>query len=523
MVSRRILLALLFTLTLTLQVSAFQAPQVTIKVALKAGAMVGSNDLTLTLTTADGSPVKDATVTLDVAMSEMDMGTDHPAVKNNGDGTYSASVKFSMAGGWRVTAHVTAADGATTKTFDFSAGAGHGMDHHMDMSGMMGRLGPWGMQRESSGTSWIPDSSPMFMKMLPNAGGFDLSAMGFISFAENDAGGPRGDHRFFSNSMLMLMGSKEAGGGTLGFSLMGSLDPVFNGEFGYPDLFQTGESAHGQQLVDYQHPHDFLDEVTLSYSHPIGKDMRAFVYGGPVGEPALGGPTFMHRPSGVEIPEAPISHHWFDSTHISWGVLTLGVNNSKWQFEGSAFNGHEPNENRYAPDPIRLDSASTRLTFNPCPELSLNASYGFLNSPEANQPGVDQHRLTAAAIWNRPMHNGDNLAITGAFGRNIVQGKNSDAFLLEGTWMTGPTSIFGRWEHVEKDELIGIPPGNYMINKFLVGGVRDLTSREGFDVGLGAYAGFYVFPSSLDAFYGKSPVTFGVFLRIRPSRMKTGM
>ncbi len=497
----------------------------------------------MTVKSGDGSPVKNAAVTVSIAMTSMDMGTAHPKVTNNGDGTYSTIANFSMSGPWRATVRVVIpGQGPITKNFDFDTQqSGHGMHMHgMEMGAMKGRLGDWGMEREASGTSWIPDSSPMYMKMLPSQGGFDLALMGFINFDENRSGGRRGDSRFFSNSMVMLMGRRQAAEGVWGVNLMASLDPVFNGEFGYPDLFQTGETAHGQKLTDYQHPHDLIDEVTVSYSRPIGRGIGAFVYGGPVGEPALGGPTFMHRPSGLEIPEAPITHHWFDSTHISFGVVTAGINGEKWQLEGSAFNGREPDENRYDIDPIRLDSASGRLTFNPTPNLSLNTSYGFLKSPESSTPGIDEHRFTAALIWNMPfgaerqsaeasqgheMEHSEstgtlrNLAFTAAFGRKMVQGTNSDGFLAEATYAAGPNSIFGRWEHVEKDELVGVPAGNYMINKFLVGGVHDLAQKDGFDVGLGAYAGFYIFPSSLEPFYGRSPVTLGVFLRIRPGRM----
>ena len=117
----------------------------------------------------------------------------------------------------------------------------------------------------------------------------------------------------------------------------------------------------------------------------------------------------------------------------------------------------------------------------------------------------------------------DNLSVTAAFGRNIKQGANSDSFLTEATYLTGPTSLFARWEHVMKDELVGVPPGNYMINKFLVGGVRNIAQREGLDLGVGAYAGFYIFPSSLEPFYGKNPITIGAFLRLRPSRMQHDM
>lgn len=502
----------LAALALAFSLSAFaQTAPANLKISASVSAAhVGENPLRLTLTDAAGKPLVGAKVTLSVGMTNMDMGTSHPEVVEEGDGVYRATVSFAMAGPWRVTVKV----GETTQSFDFQVGAGG-----KSMDGMMGRLGPWPMGKEGSGTSWLPESSPMFMKGLPKAGRYDLSLMGFFTLNYSDAGGKRGDDRFYSNSMPMLMARRETGGGTLGMNLMVSLDPIFNGEFGYPDLFQTGETAHGIKLVDYQHPHDLLSELTVSYSHPVGKGMNAFVYGGPVGEPALGGPTFAHRPSGMEIPEAPISHHWFDSTHISWGVVTAGVNSEKWQLEGSLFNGHEPNENRYAPDPISLNSASTRLTYNPSRNLSFNVSYGYLHSPESTEPGVDQHRLTAAGIWSHPLPSGDNLSVSAVYGRNMVRGENSDAFVLEGTYYRGADSFFARWENVDKNELVGVPAGSYKVNKVLFGGIKNLTSQRGFDVGLGAYAGVYAFPSSLDPFYGKNPVTLGIFLRVRPSRM----
>jgi hypothetical protein len=481
---------------------------------------VGENTFLLRVADGEGKPVLGARVSLSAGMTNMDMGTTHPKVTDNGDGSYTAKVMFSMAGPWRVTAKVEA-DGrkSITSSFDFkprAEGEMGGMD--MAMGSMKGRLGDWGMQREGSGTSWLPDSSPMFMKALPKFGRYEINLMGAFSLNTTQTSGPRGTSRFYSNSMPMLMVRRETGGGILGFNVMISLDAIFNGEYGYPDLFQTGETAYGNKLTDYQHPHDLIDEVTVSYAHPVGRGVSAFLYGGPAGEPALGGPTFMHRPSGMDVPEAPISHHWFDSTHISYGVLTAGLNTDKWQIEGSLFNGHEPDENRYAPDPVQLNSASGRVTFNPTKNLSFNTSYGYLSSPESTEPGVDQHRITAAAIWNLPLGK-DNLAFTGAFGRNLISGTNSDAFLLEGTYMRGSLSMFARFERVDKNELVGVPAGSYKINKLLFGGVRELKSCAGFDFGLGAYAGVYSFPSSLEPFYGKSPFTFGVFLRVRPGKM----
>ena len=386
---------------------------------------------------------------------------------------------------------------------------------------MKGSLGDWSMNREGSGTSWQPDSSPMYMKMLPKAGRYDLSLMGQVQTGYIDTGGKRGDKQGYANSMLMWMAQRDTGGGKLGLHLMLSADPITNGKRGVPNLFQTGEALNGKPLVDRQHPHDLLSELAASFSKPINRKDRVFLYAGPVGEPALGNVMFMHRPSGSEIPEAPISHHWFDSTHISFGVATLGLSfGEKWKFEASAFNGHEPDENRFDIDPISLNSASGRISFNPDRNWSLSASYGFLNSPEALEAGLDQHRLTANATYNRASENGDNLATTFLFGRLIVSGaKESNALLLESSLTHRDDTTFVRFERVDKDELVGVPPGRYTIDKLLIGDVHNLVKRDGYEYGLGGYFGIYTFPKVLDTFYGNHPVTWGLFLRVRPGRM----
>jgi predicted RNA-binding Zn-ribbon protein involved in translation (DUF1610 family) len=410
---------------------------------------------------------------------------------------------------------------------EWSAKEGQAMDHDqmpgMDMGHMMGSmkgmLGPWSMAREGSGTTWLPDDSPMFMKMLPKSGRYDLYYMGNFSlnYTDSSVGGKRGDQQFFSNSMPMLMARRDVGGGTLSFRLMGSLDPVFNGEYGYPNLFQTGETAYGNPLKDRQHPHDLISEASVTYSKAIHGDTRGFLYLAPVGEPALGGSMFLMRPSGMENPEAPIGHHWFDATHITFGVATAGLTfGDKWKVEGSVFKGEEPDENRYSPDNVRFDSASTRLTYNPTKNLSFSGSFGYLKDPEpSTEPGADQHRLTAAAHYGK-----GNFAATALFGRNIKQdGHTSDAYLLETSLYQKDWSYYARVENVAKDELVDVPAGTYRINKLTFGATRDFAHHRGFDLGVGAYAGLYSLPSSLDPYYGSSPVTLGVYLRIRPSRM----
>jgi hypothetical protein len=204
------------------------------------------------------------------------------------------------------------------------------------------------------------------------------------------------------------------------------------GPNGYPLLFATGETANGRApLIDRQHPHDLFMELSGSYSYKLSDTNSAFVYFGLPGEPALGPPAFMHRFSGMDIPEAPITHHWLDSTHITYGVFTAGYVWDKVKIEGSAFRGREPDQHRYDIETPGIDSVSSRLSWNPIPDLSAQVSWGYLKSPEQLQPNVNENRITASLIYNKPFDD-NNWATTFAWGRKINRpGHTLDGFLLE--------------------------------------------------------------------------------------------
>src|SRR5439155_6909463 len=124
-----------------------------------------------------------------------------------------------------------------------------------------------------------------------------------------------------------------------------------------------------------------------------------------------------------------------DSTHISYGVATLGATWGSFKLDASLFNGREPDEHRYDIERPALDSESARLSFNPGEEWSLQASYGDLHSPEELEPDVDVRRTTVSAIWNHAWDEA-NWQTTLAAGRNDKQpGDTSDALLLESALM----------------------------------------------------------------------------------------
>ena len=390
----------------------------------------------------------------------------------------------------------------------------------MAMGGMGGQLGGYPMTRDASGTAWQPDSSPM--EGLHGAvGGWSTMLHGYGTLVYDDQGGPRGADKTFFESMLMGMAQRPLAGGVLTLRAMGSLDPLM-GKSGYPLLLQTGETANGRtQLTDRQHPHDLFMELAAVYSHPLAGGLSGFLYAAPVGEPALGPATYMHRVSGMVNPEAPIGHHWLDSTHITFGVATAGLVYRNVKLEASSFTGREPNPHRFDFDHPRFDSWSVRASWNPTPDWSLQVSRGHLASPEQLEPEVDQDRTTASATYNRAFRSGD-WQTTLAWGRDADHpGRTTDAFLLDSALSQGRHTVFGRAENVDKDELFSDAPENplhsrsFNVSKFSAGYFYTVPIARHLALDLGGLVSRYALPSALDATYGSDPTSFMLFTRIK--------
>ena len=212
--------------------------------------------------------------------------------------------------------------------------------------------------------------------------------------------GDRGSEQAGSINWGMAMARRPLGAGRVGLRGMFSLEPVTIPGCGYPDLLATGEVCDGEAIHDRQHPHDLFMELAAEYDRPLHGPLRWQVYGGLAGEPALGPAAYPHRISAMPNPLAPISHHWLDATHITFGVLTAGVYTSRWKAEGSVFNGREPDEDRWDLDLSPLDSFSGRLWFAPSSSVVLQVSAGQLTEAEPSHDGAgraDVSRVTASA------------------------------------------------------------------------------------------------------------------------------
>jgi hypothetical protein len=369
-----------------------------------------------------------------------------------------------------------------------------------------------------SGTAWEPASVPAHEWMLmPN--GWELMAHGVIFTDYNQQGGPRGEGKAESVNWGMLMEQHALGSGTILFRQMFSAESLTSPHPGFPELFQTGETYHGEPLVDHQHPHNVFAELSVLYTLPLGEKFSWELYGGPSAEPALGPVTYIHRTSAAELPMAPLSHHLQDSTHTSFGVVTTGFRIERVKLEGSAFNGHEPNEERWSIQPAALDSWSGRVSVAPTRDWTAQYSIGHLDHPEALEPW-NQWRQTASVEYNHPL-------VLGNWGTSLVWGRvhevattaRLNGYLLESTLnFLRRDYVFTRMELVDKNELFPEAATHpaYRIGAYTFGGVRDLVQTRAWQLGLGGDVTFYSKPAVLDAAYGVHPVSFQIFLRVRP-------
>ena len=376
--------------------------------------------------------------------------------------------------------------------------------------------------RESSGTAWQPDASPMYA-LHGRAGGWDLMGHGNAFVQVLHESGKRGDSQLGSINWIMGMADRAAGGGALRLRGMFSLEPWTIRGCGYPDLLASGEICEGEPIHDRQHPHDLLMEIAAQYTHPLAGSLRWEVYGGPAGEPALGPAAFPHRLSAMPNPLAPISHHWLDATHITFGVVTTGIYGRRWKAEASAFNGREPDDERANLDVGALDSVSGRLWFLPTASLALQVSAGRLTDAEPGDEGgrIDVDRVTASATFHRALAPGRFWVSTVAWGRNAEPGHASSALLAETTvTLDERNTWFGRFELVGKSAHDLNLDGNdtFTVGKLQGGYTRYLDAWDSLKAGIGAAVSAGFVPSGLRSAYG-SRVNPGlaVFATLRPA------
>ena len=372
------------------------------------------------------------------------------------------------------------------------------------------------MRRMGSGTAWLPDSGPLpghhvmlgdWMVMVH----YSL----FLQYIREY--GTRGAYQVGSVNWVMLAAAHPLAGGALRLRAMASAEPWTVGARGYPELLQVAEPYQGDIVTDHQHPHELLSETAVQYDRAVGSDLALSIYGGPVGEPALGPVAYMHRPSAEYDPLAPLGHHLKDVTHTSFGVVTLGAFTRAVKLEGSAFNGAHPDENRTDFDPLRLDSYSGRLTVNPGPEWSVAGWFGHF----APQSGAHAHEAFDRVVLS-VIHGRRDWSSTLVWGANIENGQLRNSVLVESTrQLDRVNAIFGRAEYVrrtaEELALVGSVSPLLDIGALTLGYARGIGRYRSLLVTVAAQGAVRFLPEELSLFYGsRNPLGVAISLNIRP-------
>lgn len=385
------------------------------------------------------------------------------------------------------------------------------------------------LRHGDSGTSAEPNSTPVQNYMLMRMHGdwmFMLHANAFISDTQQSSA--RGGDKVFSTNWIMPMVQRRWGNQQLTVRAMFSLEPATITGQRYPLLFQQGETAHGLPIEDGQHPHDFFMELAALYDVKLGEQTLVSLYAAPHGDPAIGPTAYPHRFSAFENPVGTLGHHQQDSTHIANDVITLGITHRIVRVEASGFHGREPDAKRWNIDSGKLDSWATRITVQPGQNWSGQWSYARITSPEELFPSSNQARMTASAMYNRPLAHG-NWASTLLWGRTseIGEGNAMNSYLAESTLrFAEQNNLWARIENAARTNelLVGehpLPSGFHEeplthVQAYTVGYGREISHSGHLSIAIGGQVTAYGVGKPLQSTYGAHPVGGNIFLRIRP-------
>ena len=394
--------------------------------------------------------------------------------------------------------------------------------------------------RDAPGTAWLPPVTPMYGVHRPWHG-WDvrlngaLFVQGIYEPGDRHRTGGASTHQVSSINWGMAVVRRNLGAGRFGIRTMFSAEPLTVPGCGSLNYLMIGEVCEGDTIHDRQQPHDLFMELAVDYDHPLRGSLRWQVYAGLAGDPALGPPMYLHRASAIANPIGPITHHWLDSTHVTFGLVTAGVYDRKWKTEMSVFNGRAPDESRTDLDLGALDSVAARLSFLLTDRLGLQVSAARMHDATANFPFPFQDpitRVTASALYHVPLGSRGIWATTLAYGSNttreIVSGGVLNATTAGGLLETSVTfsdrhTLFGR------GELGGMPAHDlhaheystsvFLVGKVQAGYVRNLRATKGLVPGVGGSFSVSLLPPELAPRYGgRAAPGFAVFFHLQGAR-----
>jgi hypothetical protein len=401
------------------------------------------------------------------------------------------------------------------------------------------------LSHATSGISAEPASTTTPMLMSHHHGWMlMLHGNAFVTDIQQHATSPRGGDKLFSTNWIMPMAMRPLGsnghGGQLTLRTMLSLEPATITSRVFPELFQQGETAFGNPIIDGQHPHNFFMELAVLYDLHLREHALLSLYAAPIGDPAIGPAAYPHRLSASENPLATLGHHQQDSTHVAFSVLTAGLTWRTLRIEASGFHGGEPGEQRWqfqaSPNGLAIDSYSGRLTFSPTPNWTSQYSIAHIASPEALYPHEDQQRQTASIMYNRPFgpttstgSHSANWSTTLIWGRTLSLADNSkqNSYLAESLLNFSTRNyLWTRLENAGRSNELLLTPGSPLppnfqesplghVQAYTLGYDRDYRVARHLLAAPGAQFTSYTTPGALIATYGHHPYGGAIFIRFR--------
>ena len=358
-----------------------------------------------------------------------------------------------------------------------------------------------------------------------------LHGNGFVvqSFQE----GSRGKNRLSSPNMLMNEVGKSYGNQYFNANLMLTLEKWTFPKEGYPELLQIGEKNQDDQpYIDAQHPHSspilgltFSDTISLGE----GKDYVRFFFA-PRGQATEGPVAFMHRPTGMVNPDAPLGHHiGQDVSHITSTVLGFSLSKGRTQLEISAFHGTEPEPAMVDLPMGTLNSYGARIAYDFSNNFFAMFSAAEVNDPEPHDPTLKKLWRYSGSIYSK--HQLNEMMLFNTFIYGLVNNYDHisalrsvlDEFLFHEK--DRPNQYWGRFEFVERTATELAIPGLLnpdevkLVTAVTAGYTYKIKLTDEIEAGVGSSITKYFLPSDFRTAYSGDPLSGRIFIQITGMKM----
>lgn len=398
--------------------------------------------------------------------------------------------------------------------------------------GVIGILGSLHAAADECGEMEVWDVAQQMCAPLA-MGGMPMSMLmahgnGFVTGATET--GPRGRTQMAAPNMFMVdVGSSLGDSHYLKLEYMGTVERWTYPMSGYPELVQIGEAnSQGIPFVDAQHPHSSpIMGLTLSDTYRFNqasKDNLKISFA-PRGESTDGPVAFMHRPTGIINPDAPLGHHvGQDVGHVSSTVLAASIRIGTLTGEASAFNGREPSPDAVDLPMGPLNSYGLRIFDEFSPHWTINASFAHVSNPE---PTVAFEDRTSASVMSKHAFGGWTLYNTLIFGwithmdEATQLASFGEEFLLQGE----RPRVWGRIEIVQRtSEELNIasptPDSPLWVEAITLGYTHAVWKTGAAEIGAGGSMTVDFVGGQFREAYGSStPLTARIFIQMSGMKM----